>query len=301
MSNQVIIVGGGPAGISALLWCHSLNLSAVMLDQASELGGQMLQMRHPTLEYPGFPDKTGSELRDAFVAHLQTYQLQFRLNCELQSINFQEKYLLAAGERFDFQALIIATGASTRTLGLPNESTFTSYSALEDQKTLAGKSVCVVGGGDSAVEDSLILAEICPEVILIHRSDQFRSRKTWLEQAQAHPRITIRTHCEIKEVTQLASQLSLTIHDLTLQKSEELFVGELVVRLGIKPNTEIFSGQINLDQSRYIITNQAQQTSIENIYAVGDVCRPVCFSIATAIGHGAIAAKDIAEKFREGK
>ncbi len=260
----------------------------------------MLQMRHPTLEYPGFPDKTGAELRDAFVAHLQNYQLQWRLNCRIQSINLQEKYLLAADERLDFQALIIATGASTRTLGLPNETEFVSYSALEDQKKLAGKSVCVIGGGDSAVEDSLILAEICPEVILMHRSDQFRSRKTWLEQAQAHPRITIRTHSEIKEIKNSADQLSLTIHDLTSQKSEELLVGGVVVRLGIKPSTEIFRGQINVDQAGYIVTNQAQQTSVENIYAVGDVCRPVCFSIATSIGHGAIAAKDIAEKFRKG-
>ena len=267
-----------------------------MLDQASELGGQMLQMRHPTLEYPGFPDKPGAELRDAFVAHLQNYQLNWRLNYQLQSINLQEKYLIAGDERLDFQALIIATGASTRTLGLPNESEFVSYCARQDREKLAGKSVCVIGGGDSAVEDSLILAEVCPEVILMHRSDQFRSRKTWLEQAQAHPRITIRTHCEIKKVTQLGAQLSLRIYDLTSQKSEELLVGGLVVRLGIKPNTEIFNGQINLDQIGYIVTDRAQRTSVENIYAVGDACRPVCFSIATAIGHGAIAAKDIAEK-----
>ncbi len=296
MNYQVIIVGGGPAGISALLWCHSLGLSALMLDQASELGGQMLQMRHPTLEYPGFPDKPGAELRDAFVAHLQNYQLNWRLNYQLQSINLQEKYLIAGDERLDFQALIIATGASTRTLGLPNESEFVSYCARQDREKLAGKSVCVIGGGDSAVEDSLILAEVCPEVILMHRSDQFRSRKTWLEQAQAHPRITIRTHCEIKKVTQLGAQLSLTIHDLASPKLDELLVGGLVVRLGIKPNTEIFNGQVTLDQVGYIVTDRAQRTSVENIYAVGDACRPVCFSIATAIGHGAIAAKDIAEK-----
>ncbi len=299
MSYQVIIVGGGPAGISALLWCHSLGLSALMLDQASELGGQMLQMHHPMLEYPGFPDKTGLELRDAFVAHLQNYQLNWRLNCRIESINLQEKYLITGDERFDFQALIIATGASTRALGLPNESQFVSYSALQDQEKLAGKSVCVIGGGDSAVEDSLILAEVCPEVILIHRSEKFRSRQTWLEQAQEHPRITIRTHCEITEVKQSEAQFSLTIHDLTSQKSEELLVGGVVVRLGIKPNTEIFSGQIKVDNTGYIVTDRAQRTSVENIYAVGDVCRPVCLSIATAVGHGAIAAKDIAEKFRQ--
>ena len=270
-----------------------------MLDQASELGGQMLQMRHPTLEYPGFPDKTGLELRDAFVAHLQNYQLNWHLNCRIESVNLQEKYLLAGDARFDFQALIIATGASTRTLGLPNEAQFVSYSALQDQEKLAGKSVCVIGGGDSAVKDSLILAEVCPEVILIHRSEKFRSRQTWLEQAQEHPRITIRTRCEIKEVKPSGAQLSLTIHDLTSQKSEELLVGGVVVRLGIKPNTEIFGGHITVDKTGYIVTDRAQRTSVENIYAVGDVCRPVCLSIATAIGHGAIAAKDIAEKFRQ--
>lgn len=303
MDYDVIIAGGGPGGISALLWCHSLGLRALLLEQAPELGGQMLQMFHPVLEYPGFPNKTGAELRDAFVAHLQEYQLTYRLNCQVNAIHLHSRQVVVNGEPLQAQALILATGARNRSLGLPEEKAligqFISYSATRDHQRFAGQDVCVVGGGDSAFEDCLILAEVCPRVTLIHRTDQFRARPSWQQAVFAHPRITVQAHSQITQIQPQANTLlRLTIHNTQAATQHELVVGGLFVRLGIAPNTEFLQGQLLLDDAGYIIADHAQRTSVANIYAVGDVCRPICLSVATAIGQGAVAAKDIAESLR---
>ena len=303
MDYDVIILGGGPGGISALLWCHSLGLRALLLEQAPELGGQMLQMFHPVLEYPGFPNKTGAELRDAFVAHLQEYQLTYRLNCQVEAIHLDTREVVIKGERIRAQALILATGARNRSLGLPGENTLVgqtiSYSATRDHQRFVGQEVCVVGGGDSAFEDCLILAEVCPRVTLVHRSDQFRARPNWQQAVFAHPRITVLAHSQITQIQpQEKTSLRLTIQDRQTAMQQEFLVGGLFIRLGIAPNTEFLRGQIVLDTAGYIVADRAQRTSVANIYAVGDVCHPVCLSVSTATGQGAIAAKDIAELLR---
>lgn len=298
---QVIILGGGPGGISALLWCYSLGLSAVLLEQATELGGQMLQMLHPVLEYPGFPNKTGHELRDEFEAHLRAYNLSYRVNSRLDQINLSRCSLVVNGEALAARAIIVATGARNRRLGLAQEGKLRgiSYSATQDQQQYAGRVVAVVGGGDSAFEDCLILAKVCPRVILIHRSDQFRARAEWQQAVFNHPRIEVIAHSEIISIQQLANdQLALTLRHHATSKQQNIQLEGLFIRLGIEPNTAFLGGQVALDDAGYILVDRAQQTSIANVYAVGDVCRPVCLSLATAIGQGAIAAKQIAETGR---
>lgn len=301
MDYQVIILGGGPAGISALLWCHSLGLRAVLLEQAAELGGQMLEMFHPVLEYPGFPNKTGHELRDAFAAHLDAYKLSYRFNCQIEEINLRECRVVMNGENLTAQALIIASGARIRRLALPGAETMhgISYSATRDQQRFAGQEVCVIGGGDSAFEDCLILAEACPRVTLIHRSDQFRARQSWQQAVFNHPKIAVLANHQITELHELTNdslRVSLANHREGTQ--QDIIVSGLFVRLGIAPNTAFLQGQLALDEAGYVITDRAQKTSSANVYAVGDVCRPVCLSLSTALGHGAIAAKDIAETLR---
>lgn len=301
MDYQVIILGGGPGGISSLLWCHSLGLRAVLLEQASELGGQMLEMFHPVLEYPGFPNKTGHELRDEFASHLHTYNLSYRLNCRLEEINLQQRQLRVNGEELAAEALILATGARNRRLGLGEEILRgISYSATRDRQLFAGQPVCVVGGGDSAFEDCLLLAEVCPRVTLIHRSAQFRARSDWQQAVFANPRIDVLPHHQITAIAQeTPDTLRLVLKDQLTGTEPKVVTGGLFVRLGIEPNTAFLQGQLQLDPAGYIITDRAQKTSLPQVYAVGDVCRPVCLSVATAIGHGAIAAKDIAESPRQ--
>ena len=302
---DVIIFGGGPAGISSLLWCNSLGLRAVLLEQAAELGGQLLQMFHRVIDYPGLIPANGQELRDHFQAQLNELQLSYRVGCQLSEINLSERTLLSgfAGkrEKLTSRAIIIATGASKRRLGIPGEDRFAirggvSFSATRDHSLYAGKKVCVLGGGDSAVENSLILSRICPQVTLIHRSDNFRARAEWLSEARQTANITFLTGFNPKAIEGSDGVERLIVEDVGSGELTAIQTEGVFVRVGIAPNTAAFGGQIEMDESGYIVVDQQQRTSAEWVYAAGDVCNPVCLSVATAVGHGAIAAKDIKER-----
>jgi len=296
-NHDVIIVGGGPAGMSALIWCHSLDLQAVLLEQSPEMGGQMLQMFHRVTDYPGLMAGDGRELRDHFLAQLNELKLDYRTGCRIEEIDLCARRLLCDGEVIDGGAIIIATGARKRRLGIPGEERFAahgvSYSATRDHSLYAGKKVCVIGGSDSAVENCLILARICPHVTLIHRSDQFRARDQWRTKAQTNPRISIITHALVKAIEGDQKVERLVIEDVRSGKQRTIETEGVFIRIGIAPNTEPFRDQIELDESGYIKVDRRQRTSREMVYAAGDVCRPVCLSVATAVGQGAIAAKDI--------
>ncbi len=295
---DVIIIGGGPAGMSALIWCHSLDLRAVLLEHAPGLGGQMSEMFHRVMDYPGMITQDGRELRDRFVAQLRELQLDWRAECRLEKINVKERHLLCNGEELAGRAIILATGARKRRLGIPGEDEFetigVSFSATRDHSLYAGKKVCVIGGGDSAVENSLLLSRVCPHVTLIHRSGRFRARDEWLREARENPRITMMTYAEATAIEGDDHVERLIVRDARTGATTEIETEGVFIRIGIAPNTDPFREQIELDDEGYIKVDQRQKTSVEMVYAAGDVCRPVCLSVATAVGHGAIAAKDIA-------
>ena len=297
-NHDVIIIGGGPAGMSALIWCHSLGLRAVLLEQSSELGGQMLEMFHRVLDYPGLVAENGSELRDHFAAQLDLLQLDYRTGHKIEEVDLSQRRARFGGEWMQGHGVIIATGARKRKLGIPGEERFevrgVSFSATRDHSLYAGKKVTVIGGGDSALQNSLLLASICPSVTLIHRSDRYRARPDWLERARENPRITIINNAEAKAIDGGESVERLIIEDTRTREIKTIETEGVFVRVGVAPNTEMFRGQIEMDEAGFIKADQRQQTSVEMVYAAGDVCRPVCLSVATAVGHGATAAKDIA-------
>ena len=289
--------------MSSLLWCNSLGLRAVLLEQAAELGGQLLQMFHRVTDYPGLLPESGRALRDQFQAQLNELQLGYWLGCQLQDINLTKRAMVSNGEPLSSQAIIIATGARKRRLGIPGEDRFAirggvSFSATRDHSLYAGKKVCVIGGGDSAVENSLILSRICPQVTLVHRSGDFRARAEWLREAQQTANIQFLTGFNAKAIEGDDRVERLVIEEVTTGKEKAVDTEGVFVRVGIAPNTEPFAGQIEPDETGYLVADQRQRTSLEWVYAAGDVCKPVCLSVATAVGHGAIAAKDIAERLR---
>ncbi len=302
---DVIILGGGPAGISSLLWCNSLGLRAVMLEPAPDLGGQLLHMVHRVIDYPCLIAEHGRDLRDRFQAQLNELQLNYRLGCQLREISLSDRSLLCDGELLTSRAIILATGARKRRLGIPGEDRFAirggvSFSATRDHSLYAGKKVCVIGGGDSAVENSLILSRVCPQVTLIHRSGNFRARAEWLKEAGQTSNITFLTGFSAKAIEGGEQVERLVLEELGSGKLMAIETEGVFVRVGIAPNTEVFQDQIELDESGYVVADQEQRTSVEWVYAAGDVCRPVCFSVATAVGHGSVAAKSIARKLTEG-
>jgi thioredoxin reductase (NADPH) len=303
MANyDVIIFGGGPAGMSALIWCYSLGLRGVLLEQSQELGGQILQMYHRVLDYPGLVSENGRELRDHFTAQLDLLQLDYRTACDIEEVDLSERRARCDGERMQARGIIIATGARKRRLGIPGEDRFeirgVSFSATRDHSLYAGKKVSVIGGGDSAVQNSLLLARICPSVTLIHRSDRYRAREDWLKEAQENPRITIINYAEARAIEGRDHVERLIIEDTRTREIKPIETEGVFIRVGVAPNTEMFRGQIEMDEAGFINADQRQRTSVEMVYAAGDVCRPVSLSVATAVGHGAIAAKDIAMRIQ---
>ncbi|HEV2664164.1 MAG TPA: FAD-dependent oxidoreductase [Blastocatellia bacterium] len=295
---DVIIMGGGPAGMSALIWSHSLGLRGVLFEQSPELGGQMPEMFHRVLDYPGLIAENGRELRDHFAAQLDQLQVDYRTGRRVEEVDLSQCRARFDGEWMRCEAIIIATGARKRRLGIPGEERFeirgVSFSATRDHSLYAGKKVSVIGGGDSAVQNSLLLARICPSITLIHRSDRYRARPDWLEQAREDPRITIIDNAEVTAIEGSDKVESLAIRDTRTGEIKSIETEGVFIRVGVAPNTEIFRGQVEMDEAGFIKTDQRQRTSVEMVYAAGDVCRPVSLSVATAVGHGAIAAKDIA-------
>jgi thioredoxin reductase (NADPH) len=297
-NHDVIIIGGGPAGMSALIWCHSLGLRGVLLEQSPELGGQMLEMFHRVLDYPGLVAENGRELRDHFAAQLGLLGLDYRTGRKIEEVDLSRRRARCDGEWLQGRGVIIATGARKRRLGIPGEDRFeirgVSFSATRDHSLYAGKKVSVIGGGDSAVQNSLLLARICPSVTLIHRSDRYRARPDWLKQAREDPRITIVDNAEAKSIEGGARVERLIVEDTRTGEIKTIDTEGVFIRVGVAPSAEMFHGQVEIDEAGFIKTDQRQRTSAEMVYAAGDVCRPACLSVATAVGQGAIAAKDIA-------
>lgn len=302
MNHDVIIIGGGPAGMSALIWCHSLGLRGVLLEQSPELGGQMTEMFHRVLDYPGLVAENGRELRDHFAAQLDQLRLGYRTGHKIEEVALSQRRVRCDGGWAQGKAIIVATGARKRRLGIPGEEKFeirgVSFSATRDHSLYAGKNVSIIGGGDSAVQNSLLLAGVCPSVTLIHRSDRYRARPDWLKQAQENPRITIINNAEAKAIEGGDRVERLVIEDTRTREIKTVETEGVFIRVGVAPNTEMFRGQIELDEAGFIRTDQRQRTSVEMVYAAGDVCRPISLSVATAVGHGATAAKDIATRIR---
>ena len=310
---DILIIGGGPGGMAALLWSHSLGMRGLLLERAAEPGGQMLVMHHRIIDYPGLVLRNGHELRDHFVNHLRELALDWRLNCDVKRVNFKGMRIAIngdgdsddtdSGKALVCRALIIATGARKRRLGVPGEEKFAgrgvSFSATGDHPLFAGRDVVVIGGGDSAIENSLILARVCPRVTLIHRSDKFRARDEWTRQVIEHPRISVIVNAELKQICGEGEVTHVIVEDSGTREQRTIPTGGVFIRIGMAPNTEFLEGQLDLDDEGYIRCDARQQTSLPMVYAVGDVTRPVCKSVATAVGHGALAAKAIAESLRE--
>ena len=180
--NDVVIIGAGPAGLSAARWCDELGLDTLVLEQSEEVGGQLLAVHNPIENYLGATAANGVELRDRFIEQTKTSDFDLWTNVEIDGVDLKAKRVtLRSGEEIQSIAIIIATGLRRRRLGIPGEVEFEGRgiieSATRDRDQVAGKDVCVIGSGDAAAENALLLAQVCPTVTLVHRSKKMRARR----------------------------------------------------------------------------------------------------------------------------
>ena len=298
MNFDVIIIGGGVAGLSAGLWCAELGLTAMLLESESELGGQLLWTYSPIKNHLGIETDNGRELRDIFIKQVEGRQFNHRLQSEISSIDFEnKKILLKGGEGFSAQALIIATGIRRKKLNVAGEEKFNDKGIIEsgkrDGNLVKGKKALIVGGGDAAFENAQILAKTASELTLVHRHKKFRARAEFVEQAKNNPKVKILTDTTVRKFVGRERVEAVELENLHTKKEFKLAVEAVLIRIGVEPNTEILRGKIELDEQGCVKINQNCETNIKGIYAIGDVANPIAPTVSSAVGMGATAAKAI--------
>jgi thioredoxin reductase (NADPH) len=298
--HDVLIIGAGPAGLSAALWCDELGLDTLVLEQSEEVGGQLLSVHNPIDNYLGVHADNGRDLRDRFVAQTKDCDFDLWTQVEIDSVDLKAKrVVLRSGEELKAIAIIIATGLRRRKLGIPGEDEFSGRGMIEssaDRQAFAGKDVCVIGGGDAAAENALMLAKVCPTVTLVHRGKKLRARREFIEQLHTNHCITVFPESLVHRIIGRDWIEAVEIERAGAIKPFQMAVRGVIVRIGFQPNTELFREQLEMDQRGYVIISSRQETSIENVFAVGDVANPLSPTISSAVGGGATAAKTISSR-----
>ncbi len=297
-NSEIIIIGGGVAGLSTALWSDELGLSALLIEASGEFGGQLLWVHNEIKNYLGREAKNGRELRDAFWEQAAARRFERLFGARVRDVDLEKKEVLTAdGALFRALTVVIATGIRRRRLAISGEEEFTGRGIIESGKknaaAVSGKRALVVGGGDAALENALILAETAREVTLAHRRAHFRAREEFIRKVGDHPRITVLTETALEEIAGGAAVESVRLRHLKSGETRVLQTDAVLIRVGVEPNTEIFRGKLKLDSQGYIEIDRDCRTSVEGVYAVGDVANPTAPTVASAAGMGATAAKSI--------
>ena len=303
--HDVIIIGAGPAGLSAAFWCDELGLDTLVLEQDQEIGGQLHRVHNPIENYLGLKTKNGQELLELFSRDVDAADFDLWTQCEIDSVDLQTKRIsLRSGEQLQAIAIVIATGVRRRKLGVPGEDQFVGKglmeSATRDRELYAGKDVCVVGGGDAAVENAVLLSEVCPTVTLVHRGKKLKARRELTERLQSNHSVTVFTETVLTRIIGHDAVEAVELKRKDGLKPFQVAVQGALIRIGVEPNTELCRGQLQLDEKGYIAVSSEQETSLKFVFAIGDVASPLAPTISGATGAGATAAKVIAARLNSG-
>ncbi len=295
---DVIIIGGGVAGISAALWCDELGLSSILLEAKSELGGQLLWTYNEIKNHLGSEAENGTELRNKFVRQMQNRKFELELDAEISAIETTKKVVnLGNKKSFSAQNIIIATGVKRRKLGIAGEKRFLNKGILEsgkrDRHLVKDKKVLIVGGGDAALENSLILSEFASKVYVLHRRREFRARAEFIKPAKHHERVEFIFESVLRKIGGNEKVEYVEIENTGNAEIDELPIDAVLFRIGVEPNTSFLDGKVKLDESGYIKVDESCKTDCAGIYAVGDVANLVSPTISSAVGMGATAVKVI--------
>jgi thioredoxin reductase (NADPH) len=300
--HDVIIIGAGPAGLSAARWCDELGLDTLLLEQADEIGGQLHRIYNPIGNYLGLQAANGAELLKHFSNDLENADFDQWTGVVIESLDLRAKrVVLGSGEQLQSIAIVIATGVKRRALGIAGERDLIGKGILEsgarDRELYAGQDVCVVGGGDAAAENALLLAEQCATVTLVHRGRKLRARREFVEQLQTNHCITVFTESVLTRIIGDEHVEAVEISRRDGLKPFQLAVRGVLIRIGVEPNVALVRDQVQLDEEGYIAVNREHETSVPFVFAIGDVSNPQAPTISSAVGAGATAAKVIASRF----
>jgi thioredoxin reductase (NADPH) len=301
---EVIIIGGGPAGLTAGLYTSRSRLNTLLIE-IGLLGGQMTTTE--VIEnYPGFPQGiSGDELSRLMEEQAKRFGLEVVSEevIELQ-LEGEKKLVRTDGSTYLCEALIICTGNEYRKLGIPGEKEFAgkgvSYCATCDGAFFKDSQIVVVGGGDSALTEALYLTKFAQELTIIHRRDALRGTKIYQERVFANPKIKMLWNSVVQEIKGDSIVRSIVVKNVKTEEITELKTEGVFLFVGLSPRTQFLKGLVNLDETGYIITDENCETSVKGIFAAGDCRKKMLRQVATAVGDGATAAF-AAEKYLESR
>ena len=291
---DLVIIGGGPAGLTAGLYAARARLNVILLEKVVP-GGQVVTTDWIE-NYPGFPEGIGGpDLVQKMTAQVQKFDLKIETNAVV-SMDLSEpiKKITLSDREITTHAIIIASGASPKKLGVPGEDTFygkgVSACATCDGPFFKDSVVAAVGGGDTAVQESLFLTKFAKKVYLIHRRDQLRAEAILQERALANEKIEFLWDSVLTGIKGLTDVEKISVQNLKTGDTKEIAVEGCFIWVGILPNAEFLPEVVELDQYGFIIVDVNMQTSVAGVYAAGDVRSTPLRQIATAVGDAAIAA-----------
>lgn len=305
---DIAIIGAGPAGMTASVYARRAGYSVTVFELGMP-GGQ-LSTTDKIENFPGYPEGLpGAELGMKFYEHAQAFGAEFVFEqvVRVEANGAVKKVVTNNGteeKEYEARAIIIATGAHPRTLGVPGEDTFrghgVSYCGTCDGFFFRGKDVCVVGGGDVAVEDAIYLANMCNSVTVFHRRDELRANKRSQDAAFANGKITFVWNTIVTELKGDDQLRSVVTKNVKTDEVKEWTFDGCFIFVGYDPNQDVYPQGLATDERGYVLTDENMATNIPGVYAVGDVRKKNVRQVATAVGDGGIVMSDIERYFREG-
>lgn len=294
MIYDLIIIGSGPAGLSAAIYAKRAQLSFVVIEKAPVSGGQIINT-YEVDNYPGIPGIGGFDLGMKFREHADKLGAEF-VTGEVSDFFIEDGskiVVLDDGSRYTAKSVIIATGGSPRHLNVPGEAELSgmgvSYCATCDGAFFKNKTVAVVGGGDVAVEDAIFLARICKQVYVIHRRDEFRASKSLSSKLLALDNVTVLWNSVVDRINGSDKVESIIVADTKTKEQKTYEVEGVFIAVGYIPNSQIYSKLVKVDEAGYIIAGENCQTNIPGVFAAGDVRTKELRQIITAAADGANA------------